>query len=357
MKMKQLWKSILFRKARHTLYNALKYSIEKQYQVEHLIAINWIIDNPNLQSMPNIKHLVVKNEFFPESQSVKFPSKLVKLCIDFKSPDEMEFPTTLKELSIGWTFNQPIKPGFFPIGLKVLEFGTNFNQPITELSNLTNLTDLKLGWNFNQSIDNLPNSLRCLTLMVYRRPLTKLPIYLEELYIGSELHHSISIGVLPFTLQKLTCYRYDHVLETGVLPKNIKYVKLIGCCDFGVNALPKNLKHLELPNVFFKNREYKLPCNLECLHIGHISVFSVLPSSLIELHVHTLSNCKLLRSLVKLKKLHILMNTHVNINLDEIPDSLTEITMQGKLYFVVKRKWNPFSFLSKNKLIHAQTHE
>jgi hypothetical protein len=346
MKMHQIWQDIVFQKHTHNLYNALKYKYEKRCMVKHVIASNWWIKNQEIEMLSNIKTLVINSEF-KSTEIITFPSKLIKLSLNYESGANLELPQSLQEISLGWGFNELLKPGFFPIGLKVLEMGTNFNQPITELSNLVNLTTLQLGWNFNQSIKDLPINLRHLTLLGYNQPLPKLPMYLEELFLGHAFTYSIVTGILPCNLKKLTCRQYNHFLRFGVLPHTLEYLQLIECFGFEPNSLPRKLKHLDLPCMFYPK---DLPDQLEYLAIRYPSyLMNSFPSSLIELHVAKLSNWDVLYSLVHLQILYILEVS--KIYLDKIPDSLVTIHLGLNVYHVVKRTFNPFSLLSKNKII------
>jgi hypothetical protein len=346
MKMYQIWKDVVFQKTTHDLSNALKYSYEERCNVKHIISSGWMLKNQELEMVPNIKTLVIHSEFI-STEIIKFPSKLMKLSITYDGHSEnLELPQSLQEISLGWGFNEVLQYGFFPIGLKVLEMGTNFNQPITELSNLANLTTLKLGHNFNQSINDLPVNLRFLTLLGYNQPLPKLPIHLEELFLGHAFTYSISIGILPCNLKKLACRQYNHLLRSGLLPNTLEYLQLIGCFGFEPNSLPRKLKHLDLPDVVCSDN---LPNHIEYLKILDTSSLSRLPLSLIELHVATLRNWDILNSLVNLQILDIFRDS--KIYLDNIPDSLVTIHLGLDVYCVVERRFTLFSLLSKKQII------
>ncbi len=361
-KMQNLFTNAMFQKTRYTLYNVLKFPLEKISKVEHVIIYDYEssdMGKNNIVFLTNLKSLVIKsiNQELSSFNPITFPSKLLKLSISFAIvPLFLELPNNLQELSLGWTFDQPLKPGFLPMSLKVLDFGTNFNQSIESLNILVNLIHLKLGWCFNHPIIQLPPNLLSLEMIGYNRDLPNLPPHLEKLVLGT-FNALIPIGVLPSSLKKLKCKEYTQKLTNGVLPKDLECLTLEKCDDYESNSLPKNLKYLKLP---IAKGLFPFPDKVQVLHICSFSPNLILPISLIELHLNHWSNIYVdvvptLTNLTKLKiGLHIAL-PYPKMNMNKLPDSLKEITLGYRMYFVVKRSFNPFLLFFNKKLIRACT--
>ncbi len=97
-----------------------------------------------------------------------FPSGLLKLmCQGCFASDMIKFkgrlPSTLTELTLEFSFNEPLQPGFLPTGLKKLCFGRDFNQFLFPGVLPSGLVELHLGGGFGRSF-SFPSSLRILFL-------------------------------------------------------------------------------------------------------------------------------------------------------------------------------------------------
>jgi len=99
-------------------------------------------------------------------QVVSWPASLRYLHLDINQPiTEIDWPTSLQQLSFGTWFNQPIAGVMWPASLQQLSFGANFNQSITRVVWPAFLLQLSFGVWFNQPVAGVvwPASLQQLT--------------------------------------------------------------------------------------------------------------------------------------------------------------------------------------------------
>lgn len=104
-----------------------------------------------------------------EYVNVKFPDSLKKLTFgqNFNQPldKEVKLPGSLQALTFGENFNQPLDNIEFPGDLRKLTFGKSFNQSLDKVTFPDKLRALRFGKNFKQPLDNVnfPDSLRTVT--------------------------------------------------------------------------------------------------------------------------------------------------------------------------------------------------
>ncbi|EGC32010.1 hypothetical protein DICPUDRAFT_156078 [Dictyostelium purpureum] len=154
------------------------------------------------------------NEMYLIPQSVKtleINFKITEPLKDFTLPEGLEtlklvwfnqplqpkqIPDSLKELSLGVTFDQILKPGTFGDNsqLESLEFGYDFNKPILLNVLPKNLKVLKLGQSFKQIIKPgvLPDSLRSIVFRnpdynIYNLPKASIPSTVVLIHHGGEM--------------------------------------------------------------------------------------------------------------------------------------------------------------------------
>jgi hypothetical protein len=94
-----------------------------------------------------------------------------------------KLPDHLEQLTLDWTFNQPIAAGVLPNSLTQLIFDRDFNQQIAAGVLTGSLTQLTFGFDFNQQI-----------------VVGVLPDRLTQLTFGARFNQPITEGVLPDSL-------------------------------------------------------------------------------------------------------------------------------------------------------------
>ena len=96
------------------------------------------------------------------------------------------WPPSLQQLSFGYYFNQPVAGVVWPASLRQISFDSNFNQPIAGVVWPASLVKLSFGYFFNQPIDGVT-----------------WPASLEQLYFGYCFHQPITKAVWPASLQRV----------------------------------------------------------------------------------------------------------------------------------------------------------
>ncbi len=122
----------------------------------------------------------------------------------------------VKQITFHSFYDEIVTKHDLPKSVKQLSFGTDFNQPVDELPN--NITRLILGHSFNQNIDKLPDSITHLELgnefnqivckypkslkkilfgEKFNRPIDNLPEDLIYLEVGINFKQSVDLSLYP----------------------------------------------------------------------------------------------------------------------------------------------------------------
>lgn len=150
---------------------------------------------------------------------------------------ENAIPNSIKELTFGDDFNQPIND-LIPNSVEILKFGNHFNKEVK--GHLPNsIKHLSLGNFFNQPIDGcIPNNL-------------------ISLKFGSQFNNPLD-GALPSSLIHLELgFNFNQKIE-GRLPQNLKFLKISKCFRKKL-IFPPNLTHLILTFRPKGNINYLIP--------------------------------------------------------------------------------------------------
>jgi hypothetical protein len=168
--------------------------------------------------LPNqLQELTLSQIYRVPIEAGALPKNLKKLCFDhrplFCTIEAGALPAGLQELQIAVNINHRIKPCTLPAGLKKLSIHVGysetdyFDEKPLEIGTLpSGLKELTFDGDFNQFIEQgmLPAELRELKLSsCYNQPLGALPSRLEKLDIGFRFTFPIEAGVLPITLRVL----------------------------------------------------------------------------------------------------------------------------------------------------------
>ncbi|CAM9739511.1 unnamed protein product, partial [Ectocarpus fasciculatus] len=112
-------------------------------------------------------------------------------CLTFddcltESVDDVAWPVSLEQLTMGTHFNKRVDGVWFPASLQRLTFGSYFNQRIDEACWPVSLQRLVFGYDFNQAIDHV-----------------RWPESLQRLVFGHDFNQAIDQTCWPASLQQL----------------------------------------------------------------------------------------------------------------------------------------------------------
>ncbi|GAM19125.1 hypothetical protein SAMD00019534_023000, partial [Acytostelium subglobosum LB1] len=167
----------------------------------------------------------------PLAQAYLSPIKSLKtltLGLNYNQPlNEGDIPPTVERLMFGSKFNQLITPGSMPNSITELNMGNSYNQRISVGSLPSFLKSLTFGYAFNQVLEpgTLPPSLTTLTLgYTFNQviPPGTLPLSLTTLTFGNMFNQVIAPGTLPLSLTTLTLgERFNQVIVPGMFPESL----------------------------------------------------------------------------------------------------------------------------------------
>ena len=217
---------------------------------------------------PALKALILGDRFDQCLQTIKFNDGLEHLHIGFAVGEGEVFPGwgASRPQRRGGHFNQALDHIAFPSTLKALTLGNSFNKPLVGIS-WNNLKILILGDDFNQPLHG---------------DQYMLPSQLEHFALGEKYGHTLCGVALPDTLKflkmggRIGCSRRrdNRRLEEMKWPPNLERLVLPEHWDHSLwpCPLPKNekLKHLEFGYRFNQpiQRQYAFPLGLVTLTFG-----------------------------------------------------------------------------------------
>ncbi|EFA82751.1 Putative calmodulin-binding protein [Heterostelium album PN500] len=252
--------------------------------------------------------------------------RVLTLGVMFQQPIYAgDFPPLLEELNFGDGYDLPFEVGVLPPALKTLTFGHSFNQPLKESVLPNGLTKLVFGDKFNQTLEQLPPSITKLTVGANFNQLiperTLLP-KLRSLTLHGSYPHLLalpsvdklkSIGYMNTPLlthlkgnliaehngpllQKISFDRFYNTsnIAPGLIPSSVGEI-VFGYwfnSNLKVGVFPNGLTRLDFGNTFNEVLDAGLlPPTLLSLQLGgrylHKLVPGVLPASLESLEFGT----------------------------------------------------------------------
>lgn len=172
-----------------------------------VLSFGWMFDYPLVSLPSTLRELTIGSSFNHQVEDVGWPSGLVKLRFGrkFNRPVELvSWPAGLRTLVFGENFDQPVEDMTWPPALRYLVFGAAFNHPVERVVWGEKLERLEFGRCFNQPVYHLrwPRSLRDLSFgHLFNYPLHpyNLPAGLRRLRY-SNLHdqdESVTRELLP----------------------------------------------------------------------------------------------------------------------------------------------------------------
>lgn len=184
----------------------------------------------------------------PETLQYLYTGAVFNLPID---PGTL--PQSLTYLKFGSEFNQKLFPGSLPNKLQTLIFGHEFITEIDQNVLPESLTKLHFV-SYNHKFCSLPKTLKTLSVgSGWNQPIFPgdFPTGLTELYISDETYCSsllgdfnrpIALRALPDTITRLVIgSRFPLTIDTGILPRSLKVLMILSQSGFTVN-LPSEWK-------------------------------------------------------------------------------------------------------------------
>ena len=209
---------------------------------------------------------------------------------DFDKPIEEEYYEVLAgecvEVKFSNAFNQSIDN--LPRNIKKIITGRDFNQEINNLHE--GLEEINLGNSFNQRIDNLPRSLKKIIILNnFNNSIDNLPLDLEELFFIGNFDQSLDF--VPLNLIKITINgKFNKPIHNLLFLNKLKFIRLCGEFNQEIeHCLCDNVERIYLGSKFNKRISSGIPKNLKKIVFGK----------------------------------------EFNHSIDELPDSVEEISLMG----------------------------
>lgn len=192
-------------------------------------------------------------------------------------------PASLREISIGNLFNQPLVGVQLPPSLIKLKLGSNFNQPLVGVNFPPTLVDLDCGHTFQQPLVGVtfPPNLRRLDIGDwYNHALDGVvfPPTLRELSIGRDFTQTLLGVVFPNLTTLVSRSGFNgHDMRWVNLPNTLTTLRFVECDPGFQNLrLPPSLTHLRvegttpMTGIWFPGSFFNLPTSgVRYLHINN----------------------------------------------------------------------------------------
>eukprot|EP01132_Coremiostelium_polycephalum_P007584 gene7584-9325_t len=251
---------------------------------------------------PNVKHLELPSQF---NQPLNSDS----------------LPQNLENLIFGYSFNQPIEPNTIPQSVKYIKFSRNFNQSLDFLSE--GIKKLELGVGFTTKITNnrtFPNSLEWLNLGGY--------------------NHLLEPGMFPNNLKSLFLMSFNQPLTNKyqIFPSSLTNLSLGFSFEqeFDLNLLPVGLKKLSF--IYSNGTKGSLPPNIESLSISiikdlaHSIPVGFIPNSVKSLKIENFSNVPIPPGDVSIIPNSVVKFSYYTLNHHPLPNRLIPWSVTEFIY-------------------------
>lgn len=225
--------------------------------VEH-IQLNALCSFDDILLFKNLYEIIFSDDFdqpLPNSLSECYSLRCLSFGDSFNQPlGKNSLPPNLTELTFGDSFDQLIADSL-PSSILELTFGDSFDQKITGLP--PRLMELWFGDQFNQQItESLPDTLHTLIFGdFFNQSLTiALPRSLRCLVFGMSYNKPLAQGILPDSLQRLEFGQsFNHPLNNNILPQSTETLRFGNNYDQSLTkeSFPGSLKNLILGESFF----------------------------------------------------------------------------------------------------------
>eukprot|EP00434_Breviolum_minutum_P018350 symbB.v1.2.016191.t1/scaffold1223.1/size130870/4 len=217
-------------------------------------------------------------------ERVTLPQSLRNITFgnSFDEPiDYLKLPSGVEHLAFGDSFNQNLDLLRLPENLRSLTFGVHFNQDLERVKFPKRLVSLTFGWDFDQSLAgvDLPDSLRSLAFgycFDQSMACLKCPKHLQHLCFGFCFNHPVEGEPFPSSLKALSFgHDFNQSLEGVIFPPNLQSLSFGACFrqNLDTASLPRSLELLHLGQGFDSplNR-VKLPAGLS--HLSFSGLFN-----------------------------------------------------------------------------------
>ena len=209
--------------------------------------------------------------------SLPFSLKVLTFGESFNQPiTDIMWPASLLELTFSGQFDQPITGIVWPAFLRRLSFSSTFNQPIANVVWPSSLLALKFGHWFDQSVTDVrwPKALQEMTIPL-SGPIDSVvfPRCLLTLGLNGPFNVPIDIFPWPIVLQSLVLGPFfDQPIERVVWPEHLRALTFGFSFNQQIAAVkwPNSLAHIEFGHSFDKNiSKVKWPTSLLRLEFGN----------------------------------------------------------------------------------------
>lgn len=254
------------------------------------------------------------------TETIRYPANITSLEIGASERplNTEDIPRTVKKLVFGISFNQPISPGVLPDGLTHLTVnhgvvGQSFGSRLTEENVPSSITHLELGMSYGYELpeDSFPN----LTHLKISSPAyvgriprsvthlktasysnippwithleflnyvdisnVRIPSNLVSLKLPGTVNGFLTPNMFPDTLEELDLGGVVQPITRGILPKNIRILKLWSVTS--VDGLPYNVEELYIPGGFNESLNGIIPNSVKELYLGDMFNTPILPGDL-----------------------------------------------------------------------------
>lgn len=223
---------------------------------------------------------------FDRPLPAKLPQTIRKITFGLKFNQPLhgiQWPSSLQQLTFGRSFDQKVDfEGALPASLKSLHFGQNFQQTLRHVQWPDGLEELSLSSSFNESLRevDLPQGLRCLTL-TGNHPgqldaVQHWPSKLTTINLNGDFNQPIASVVWPTTLQKLSFgWFFNQSTSDVAWPSSLKELSFGGSFAQPVESvvLPDRLESLAfLQNSSQAIEGMVLPESLKDISVGRGSL-------------------------------------------------------------------------------------
>lgn len=221
------------------------YSEKRAFPIRFIIR-DIYIENTRAPKIDPLKHLSPYSGLtIGYIRPSELPESITSLTLTKFSRGSLNYPTTLRSLTIEYDRGNPI--GDLPESLTELTV-RNYDHPVDNLPK--SLRRLVLGWSFNQMIDNLPASLTYLELgREFNKPIDRLPTSLQTLSLGDAFNQSLDSIPASVTTLLIGVKQQDYdwpVFNQNIdkLPNTVRELALPVKYDCEINHLPDSLEKL-----------------------------------------------------------------------------------------------------------------
>ena len=180
-------------------------------------------------SIPDTVEVLQFGEAFNQPlRAGHLPASLTHLVFGFSFDQPLDgvLPAGLRQLFMGFCYNQRMRPGTLPPHLQQLSLGCQYNQPLETGIIPASVTHVRLSECFNKALQPGSIPVGVVHLNLGDHPLLPgvLPAPLRELAISQNFECALQSGSLPDGLASLAFHhmaKYQHQLQPRIIPASV----------------------------------------------------------------------------------------------------------------------------------------